>query len=147
MPLTRRPRNVEGRFESWLIFDGDLGVGRIEERQGVPLHVDKWQWSCGFYPGCDLRTQIRNGTAETFDAARAAFQQAWDWLEPQVTPAMRLEWLRDRAYAAWKYQMKDLGYRMPTANTTGRSKCFCGADITIADAAAHIYAEHMGTKP
>lgn len=146
MTLTRRPRNVEGRFESWHVYDGDVGVGLIEERQGVPQHVDKWQWSCGFYPGCDLRTQVTSGTAPTFEAARAAFQAAWEKLEPQVTPAMREEWLYQEAYTAWKLAMHNAGCRMPTQSPEGWSHCFCGARITTNSTSDHIAEQHMGTN-
>lgn len=141
--LTRRPRNVEGRFISWEIFHGDVGIGLIQERSGVPRHVDHWQWSCGFYPGCDIRTQVASGTAATYDAARAAFMKAWENLDPQVTPEMRERWLYEQAFTAWKYAMWDAGCLMPTQKAEGRSRCFCGAEITIGNTDEHILQVHV----
>jgi len=45
--LTRR-RDDEAQEECWLIFYGDVQVGTIKMRTGVPVDVDKWGWSCGF---------------------------------------------------------------------------------------------------
>jgi hypothetical protein len=41
-------------------------------------------------------------------------------------------WRHQRDLAAWKYAMWDAGLKPPTQPATGRSKCFCGADLTIA---------------
>jgi hypothetical protein len=35
---------------SHLVYCEDVHVGTIGERAGVPVDVDQWQWSCGFYP-------------------------------------------------------------------------------------------------
>ena len=35
-----------------------------------------WGWSCGFYPGAHPR-ECTDGTAATFDEARAEFETAW----------------------------------------------------------------------
>jgi hypothetical protein len=32
----------------WHVYYGDVRVGSIGERAGVPVDVDKWQWRCGF---------------------------------------------------------------------------------------------------
>jgi hypothetical protein len=42
----------------------------------VPVNVDQWGWSLGFYS--DLEPgQHRSGSAQTFDQARADFEAAW----------------------------------------------------------------------
>jgi hypothetical protein len=38
---------------------------------------------------------------------------------------------------------RDAGCKLPTQTADGRSCCFCGAEITIADMNEHIYAAHM----
>lgn len=141
MPLVRRRLDTENP-ESWGIFDGDVKVGGLTKVNGTG-GKDLWQWSCGFYPGCDKRTQQSGGNKDTFDEAKAAFQQAWDKLQPQITPEMRDEWLYQQAFTAWKYAMHEAGCRMPTQNTTGRSRCFCGAEITIEEMPEHVRAAHM----
>lgn len=142
--LTRRRLNSE-HHESWGIFDGDVQVGRISEINGTEGRM-LWQWSCGFYPGCDKPTQQSAGNKDTFEEAKAAFQQAWEKLQPQITPAMRTEWLEHHAFTSWKYAMRDAGCRMPTENTDGRSRCFCGTEITTAGVSEHIRGSHMGTN-
>jgi hypothetical protein len=55
--LTRRRSNAE----SWQIFYGDVQVGTIGIRGGVPVDVDQWGWSCGFH-----RLKRVDGTAASF---------------------------------------------------------------------------------
>jgi hypothetical protein len=40
-PLTRR-RIPCARNEAWRVFYGDVPVGTIGRRAGVPIHVDQW---------------------------------------------------------------------------------------------------------
>src|SRR3982074_687983 len=63
--LTRR-RSKDVHAESWQIFYGDVQVGTIGTRAGVPVDVDQWGWSCGFYPRSH-RQEHHEGTAETFE--------------------------------------------------------------------------------
>ena len=51
-------------------------AGTIAIRSGIPHDEDPWEWSCGFYPGSEPGEQ-QNGTAATFDEARADFEYAW----------------------------------------------------------------------
>jgi len=73
--LTRR-RDRDRREECWLIYFGDVHVGTIAIRTGAPHEEDPWGWACGFYPGCHPR-ECTDGTAATFDQARADFEKAW----------------------------------------------------------------------
>ena len=41
-------------------------------------------------------------------------------------------WRRDRDFHAWKCRMQAEGSRMPTQNSNGWSRCFCGEPIPIA---------------
>jgi hypothetical protein len=142
--LTRRLFQ-ENHFTRWDIFDGDVRVGTLTQICGTGSKM-LWQWACGFYPGCVKPSQQSAGNCDTFDAAKAAFQQAWERLQPQITSAMRDEWLEHQAFTAWKYEMHDAGCRMPTQDTTGQSRCFCGAEITTAGLADHIWTKHMGGR-
>lgn len=54
-PLTHRLLNNE-HHQSWGIFGGDVQVGRISEINGTGGQMI-WQWSCGFYPGCETHQQ------------------------------------------------------------------------------------------
>jgi hypothetical protein len=73
--LTRR-RSRDAHAESWQVFYGDVQVGTIGIRAGVPVDVDQWGWSCGFYPRSH-RLEHHDGTAETFEQARADFEAVW----------------------------------------------------------------------
>lgn len=129
-------------FESWDVLDGDVTIGSLSKINGTGIHV-LWQWTCGFYPGCDKRTQQTGGNEDTFHEAKERLQESWDRLKPKVTPAMRTEWLEHQAFTAWKYAMSHAHCKMPTQSATGRSHCFCGTEITIADAHDHVRVSHM----
>ena len=139
--LTRR-RLKDQHTEQWLIFCDDIQIGSIGMRSGVPTHVDQWRWTVCFYPPSH-RNVRGGGTARTFAEARAAFEQAWRVIEPQITEADRLEHRRERAWTAWKQQMWKCGCKLPAQIAGGRSQCYCGAEIDSASVDRHIAAEHM----
>jgi hypothetical protein len=141
--LTRKLLSDEHR-QSWGIFDGELRVGSISSGIGTNGKT-VWQWSCGFYPGCEPHQQSI-GTAPTYDQAKAEFKKAWERLQPQITPEMRDEWLQQQAWIAWMYAMREAGCKLPSQTTTGVSRCFCGVEITAESAPNHVFAVHMG-KP
>jgi hypothetical protein len=141
MPALTRRREPEAHQEVWHVYYGDVQVGSIGERAGIPVDVDQWGWCCGFYPGVEPDGH-QDGTARTFKTARAAFRKAWRELLPSLTEANFEEWRDQRDWTAWKYQMHDCGCRMPTQNPHGRSCCFCGERISIASMAPHVYAAH-----
>jgi hypothetical protein len=140
LALTRR--RSPDRSDCWHIYYGDVQVGTIAARAGVPVDVDQWGWQCGFYPPSH-RGQHLDVTAESFDQARADFEAAWKEYFPQCTEADFQEYRRQRAWTAWKYAMWEAGCRMPTQSTSGRARCFCGAAVDIPGALPHVYAAHM----
>jgi hypothetical protein len=97
--LSRR-RSRDSRQDVWHVFYGDMHVGTVGERAGVPLHSDPWEWSSGFYPGVVPR-DYKRGTARTFELARAAFEAAWHRLEPQLSEEDFETYRRGRAFRAW----------------------------------------------
>lgn len=132
--LTRR--KDPDRPDWWNIRAGDIDIGAIGRRPGVPVHVDQWEWSCGLHPNSAA------GTSASFEAAREAFAAAWERIEPQIPAEAYAAHRHQRAFTAWKYAMFDSGLPMPTQLTSGRSKCFCGAEITIAGVDDHVAAAH-----
>jgi hypothetical protein len=50
MPELTRRRYRE-RHDCWHVYYGDVRVGTIALRTGIPHDEDPWGWSCGFYPG------------------------------------------------------------------------------------------------
>jgi hypothetical protein len=143
MTLTRRRLKTQ-RFESWGIYKGDLQVGTISA--GIGTNGDQiWRWSCGFYPGCDAGERSE-GIQPTYDEAKTEFEKAWERLEPQITADMAEEWLKNQAWTAWKYEMWEAGCKIPAQTQTGRSKCFCGVEITAETTPGHVYDKHTTTK-
>jgi hypothetical protein len=142
MQLTRRRDNSSDR-EGWFVYYGDVRVGHIGLRTGVPIHEPQWGWTCGFYPGCDPG-QHTNGTGETFEEARADFEKAWHRLAATRTEAHYEIWRQSRDFHAWKYRMHDERLMMPTQLTSGIARCFCGAEITNSSVPQHIQAAHRG---
>jgi hypothetical protein len=47
MPALTRRRYPE-RPDRWHVYYGDVHVGTIAIRAGVPVDVDQWGWDCGF---------------------------------------------------------------------------------------------------
>jgi hypothetical protein len=146
MPTLTRRRAKDTHQECWCIFYGNVHVGTITERAGVPHDVDQWGWICGFYP-VTRRGEHADGTAKIFEQARADFEAAWAGYLSRCTPADFEEYQRQRAWAAWKYAMHDTGMKMPTQFPSGRSRCFCGAAINIASTCRHVYEAHMTVEP
>jgi hypothetical protein len=138
--LTRR--KDPHRPDRWDVYFEDIAVGSIGKCAGVPLHVDQWEWGCGLAIG-STRGIRAVGTAASFDDAREAFDAAWAKLESLITPE-DLDALRhQRAWTAWKYAMHEANLPLPTQLTSGRSKCFCGAEIDIAGIEDHVATHHL----
>jgi hypothetical protein len=53
--LTRR-RSNNTHHVTWHVSYGDVHVGTIGERAGVPVGVDQLHWSAAFIPACILDT-------------------------------------------------------------------------------------------
>ncbi|MEZ0036441.1 hypothetical protein ABIF68_006811 [Bradyrhizobium japonicum] len=139
--LTRR-RSDNEQQETWHVYFGDVHVGSIGVRAGVPTGADQWGWRVGFYSGIEPGAQ-RSCSAATFDEARVAFDGAWRQLEPTLTEDNYEAWRLSRDFHAWKYRMWAEKCRMPTQNQNGQSTCFCGAPISIS-CEEHIYTVHRG---
>jgi hypothetical protein len=139
--LTRR-RTDNPHQETWHVYCEDVRIGAIGQCSGVPTNCDQWFWSVGFYPGMEMGLH-RSRSAGTFEAARAAFEHAWQQIAPQLTEAHFEAWRRGRDFQAWKVRMWGAGCPLPTQTREGQSACFCGAPITIA-CEAHIHSAHRG---
>jgi hypothetical protein len=98
--------------ETWRAYYGDLHVGTIMGPVGNPNAAPQWQWRCGFYPGSGPG-ECKNGTAATFDEARAVFEAAWRVFLSKPTEADFQEWRDQRDWTAEKYRRFDRGERMP----------------------------------
>jgi hypothetical protein len=139
MQLTRR-RSTD-RPDCWHIYYGDVQAGTIAMRSGNPHDTDPWEWSCGFYPG-SRPGEIQSGTSETFDQARAEFGSAWAVFLANRTEDDFQAWRYQRDWTAWKCAMWDAHLKLPTQLTSGRSKCLCGAELTISNVTDHVRTAH-----
>ena len=137
--LTRR--RYPERHNCWHIYFGDVQVGAIVERVGQPHDEDVWEWNCGFYPG-SKPGECTVGTAASFEKARANFEGAWAVYSANRREADYQAWRDQRAHTEWKYAMWDRGCKLPTQLASGRSKCFCGAEIEIGTVERHIREAH-----
>jgi hypothetical protein len=109
--LTRR-RDHDRREECWLIYYGDVHVGTIAVRSGIPHDQAPWGWRCGFYPGSEPGEYL-SGTATTLKQARADFAKAWRVFSAKRTEADYQAWRDQRDWTAEKYRRFDRGQRMP----------------------------------
>jgi hypothetical protein len=127
-----------GTRDSWtILYDGDICVGWVGRRTGVAVDVDQWGWNCGLKDNRHLR-----GSAPTFEAARAAFEEAWHYIFPTLTESDFESWRYDRNSTLWKHRMWELGLPLPTETRSGQSKCFCGATIDTVGVPDHVRAFH-----
>jgi hypothetical protein len=112
MPQLTRRRSLDAPDECWHVFYGDVRVGTIALRTGMPPGEDPWCWACGFYPGSHPR-ECTDGTAATFKRARADFEKAWREFLSNRTEADFQVWRDQRDWTAEKYRRFDRGERMP----------------------------------
>ena len=138
----RRDRHSPDR---WKIYFGDVCVGDIGPRAGVPTTVDQWEWYCGFVPPAH-RGVDAGGNAIDLHDARKKFANAWQNLQTAFTDDDFAEYRYARAWTAWKERMWKDGRKLPTQTQDGRSRCFCGVEIDISGMASHVRAAHM-TEP
>jgi hypothetical protein len=116
-------------------------VGTIGQRAGVPVDVDQWGWSCGFYPGLHPG-QHRDGSAESFDLARAAFEETWRKLLPKILDGAFDEYRRDREFRAAIARVRARGEKLPTEFPSSRMRCICGVMFD-----SHVLAHNLVHAP
>jgi hypothetical protein len=123
MPAPTRRRSNDPHRESWSIFYGDVRIGTIGKRVGVPIEVDQWGWSLGFRPrtrtasirlGCNLRP------------ARAVFEAEWAALRPQIPAGAFEEYRRDSQHRGEIRAILARGERLPSETPSSLMRCVCG---------------------
>jgi hypothetical protein len=122
MPELTRRRYPEVHEECWHIYYGDVHVGTISIRTGVPWDEDPWSWSCGCYPGSHPG-ECANGAAPTFDQARADFEEAWALFLSKRTEADFQEWRDQRDWTERNHAMWERGEKMPTQKPSSLMRC------------------------
>ena len=124
MPELTRRRYPE-RPDCWHVYYGDVHVGVIAKRVGIPIGEKPWVWKCGFYPGSRPRECI-GGTADTFDRARADFDEAWAVFLAKHTEADFQEWRDARDWNERKRAMWARGEKLPSQKPNSMLRCPCG---------------------
>jgi hypothetical protein len=143
MPALTRRRSDNPHREVWHVYFGDVQVGSIVQRAGVPVGVHQWEWSCGFFPGCD-HWEHSDGTALDFFTVRREFEAAWRDLSATKTEADYQEWRDQRDRIARKYASWARGEKPPPPTSVMR--CICGVSFDSHkptesyDHRGHIYA-------
>src|SRR6266436_9430294 len=112
MPELTRRRSLDAREECWHVWYGGWCVGTIAIRTGMPPGEDPWGWACGFYPGSHPG-ECTDGTAATFDQARADFEAAWRVFLSNRTESDFQAWRDQRDSTARKYALWDAGNGVP----------------------------------
>jgi hypothetical protein len=125
MPTLTRRRSSDAREESCKIFYGDVRVGTIAKRTGIPRDQAPWGWSCGFYPGSHPG-ECTNETAATLDQARADFEAAWRVFLAKRTEADFQAWRDQRDSTERKYSLWAKGERLPSQKPGSLRTCPCG---------------------
>lgn len=141
MPVLTRRRSDNPHRETWHIRYGDVQVGTIGERSGVPVGVDQWQWSCGFYPGLHP-AQHRYGIGATFDEARAGFEADWKALLPDIPEGAFEEYRRDREARAEVRAAHGRGDKLPSQIPSSLMRCACGTTFD-----SHVHANTLLHAP
>jgi len=113
MPSLTRRRSDNPHLVTWHVYYGDVHVGTIGKRAGVPVDVDQWQSSCGFYPGLHPG-QHRYGTAATFEEARAGFEADRQALLPELPAGAFEEYRREREARAEMRAIRARGEKLPS---------------------------------
>jgi hypothetical protein len=122
--LTRR-RSLDAPDECWHVYFGDVRVGTIAIRTGIPPHEDPWGWACGFYPGSHPG-ECTDGASASFDQARVEFEDAWRVFLSMRTEADFQAWRDERDWTAHKYAMWQAGERLPSQQPSSLMTCRCG---------------------
>ena len=138
MPTLTRRRDPDAPQETWHIHYGDVQVGMIGSRAGVPADADRWGWVVGL---ASRRARERDRQELRCGARHRRGGVA-------VAPAQRHGSRLHRISAAPRARHVEAchvgsGLGAATQVADGRSTCFCGAAIGIADVEQHVLAAHM----
>jgi len=141
--LTRR-RSDNPHHETWHVYYGDVHVGTIGERAGVPVDVNQWSWSCGFYPGLHPG-QHRHGAHRRSPKRVLALRPTG---RPCCRRCRKVPLTRTATRPSHRMEVSHVGLRLSDADANPRRSldCFCGTEITDASVNAHIHERHMESE-
>jgi hypothetical protein len=93
------------RQDCWRVFYGDVCVGTIARRAGVPTHVDQWEWRCGFLSGHGARSGSERNRPRHRPGPRRF---------PALPEGSFQEWRDQRDWTARKFATWARGERLPS---------------------------------
>lgn len=100
-----------------------MQVGTIARCVGVAHDAKSWGWICGFQP-CEPR-EFRDGTAATFDLARAEFERAWKRFAAKRTEVDYQAWRDQRDWTPRNYTMGKAGELLPSQKPNSMMRYAC----------------------
>jgi hypothetical protein len=100
-------------------------VGHVGRRAGVPVDVNQWEWSCGFYPGLHPGRH-RYGAAPIFEEAFAGFRDDWARLLPEIPEDAFDEYRHDREWRAEIAAKRARGETLDRGIPSSAMRCVCG---------------------
>jgi hypothetical protein len=151
MPSLTRRRSDNPHQVTWHVYYDDVHVGTIGQRAAVPVDVDQWQWSCGFYPGLHPGHH-RYGTAADFAEARIGFEADWNALLPEIADGAFDEYRHDREARAEMNAIRARGEKLPSEVFSSMMRCVCGVRFDSwkpdesYDHRGHIYAAQVAVR-
>jgi hypothetical protein len=125
MPELTRRRDPEAPDECWHVYHGDVRVGTIAKRVGIPFDEELWGWLCGFYPGCHPRERT-DGTAATFNQARTEFEEAWQVFLSNRTEATSPNGAINGIGSRGNMPCGRRGEKLPSQRPNTMMRCPCG---------------------
>jgi hypothetical protein len=124
MPALTRRRDPD-RQNCWRVFYGDVCVGTIGRRAGVPIDVDQWEWGCGFYPGTEPG-EGSGGTGRRLKTLAPALKRPG---APSRRRGQKPTSRRGATSATGRHGSMRCKAAASTQLASGCAKCFCGIEI------------------
>jgi hypothetical protein len=136
--LTRR--RYPERQDCWHVCYGDVHVGTIAIRTGIPHDEDPWGWTCGFYPG-SRPGEHTGGSAPTFDEARVGLEADWQVF---LSNRMEADFDKCRRSAHGPHENKPCG---TTAAGCRRNRPMAGRGASVVKRSISRAPRSMSTRP
>ena len=86
--------------------------------------------------------QALDGSADSFETARADFEAAWNALLPELTETAFQEWRDQQDWTKRKYAMWERGEKLPSQQPSSLMRCPCGETFD-----SHVPAENLIHAP
>jgi hypothetical protein len=124
MPALTRRRYPE-RADCWHVYYGEVHVGTIAKRTGVPPDEDPWGWSCGFYPGSHPGG-MHERIGRNFRPGPRRLRSRVAGVSGEADGRRFSGWRDARDWTARKYAMWERGERLPSQKPSSLMTCPCG---------------------